>query len=285
MNPSEVDPPRWRGRASDGQGREDRAARLLDAAAGLRPRVSVTLPRIEAALGAGRPTFSRAPLRLLVTIAVTVCPILALGSIALKRGWIEPRPAARTRVSTAAPPTAGIPIPGAPLALPSEPEPAPAPRLVPAPAGLPEPRASSPRPRRPVGAARAEDSALRAALQRLRRGNDPASALRLLDQYDRRFPRGLLRQEVMVTRVEALLAVGRSDDALLALESLPDSVVTRSRPLLVARGELRAARGRCGEALVDFLLVESSSGGDELDCRAEHGRAVCRAPEQTTRRP
>ena len=185
----------------------------------------------------------------------------------------------------AARPAAGITIPGAPLALPSEPEPPLAPRLLPPPAGIPEPRASSPPPRRPVGAAREEISALRAALQRLRRGNDPASALRLLDQYDRRFPRGLLRQEVMVTRVEALLAVGRSDDALRALESLPNSMVTRSRPLLVARGELRAARGRCGEALVDFLLVESSSGGDELDRRAERGRAVCLAPEPATRKP
>jgi hypothetical protein len=281
MNPHDVDPPRWRGRASDHHDREDRAARLLDAAAEVRPRVSVTLPRIEAALASRRPTLSRAPLPVLAMTAVIACPVLALGSMALSRGWIGARPPARTRLATVVRPAGDTASPHIPVAAPPEPEPPP----VSPPDEVPGPRVSPPSPRRPASAAREEISALRAALQQLRRARDPLSALRLLDKYDRRFPRGLLRQEALVTRVEALLAVGRSDDAWRALEALPDAVVTRSRPLLIARGELRAARGRCGEALVDFLLVASSGDGDEIDRRAERGRAVCRAPQPAPRQP
>jgi hypothetical protein len=135
----------------------------------------------------------------------------------------------------------------------------------------------APRRRSPRGAAATteEITTLHAALQRLRGDVDPVSALRLLDEYDRKFPGGVLRPEAMVTRVEALLVLGRSEQASQALEALPASLVERSPRLLVARGELHAARGRCEPALRDFSRAQAAGIDRELERRVQLGRAVC----------
>jgi outer membrane protein assembly factor BamD (BamD/ComL family) len=53
---------------------------------------------------------------------------------------------------------------------------------------------------------------LKAAEQALRAG-DPGSALRALDEHARRYPNGSLAEERTVSRVLALCAAGRTDEA------------------------------------------------------------------------
>jgi len=123
-----------------------------------------------------------------------------------------------------------------------------------------------------------ETSYIRDALARLRGGADPAAALRLLDERDRIFAEGAFAEEARSIRIEALLALGRSAEALERLEALPEASLARSRRLRVARGELRAARGRCVEALGDFAAVlDAAAAGDEIASRARRGQAACAA--------
>jgi hypothetical protein len=126
------------------------------------------------------------------------------------------------------------------------------------------------------GVAAREVAQLAAALQRLRADKDARGALALLDEHRRRFPVGALGDEARVVRVEALLALGRSREALEELEELPGPLLERSRRLRVARGELRAAQGRCQQAREDFAAVAQGEGvGEEISLRAERGRAAC----------
>jgi hypothetical protein len=119
---------------------------------------------------------------------------------------------------------------------------------------------------------------LAAALERLRAGKDAGGALALLDEHRRRFPGGALGDEARVVRVEALLALGRSREALEELEELPGPLLERSRRLRVVRGELRAAHGRCPQAREDFAAVAQGEGaGEEISLRVERGRAACAA--------
>jgi hypothetical protein len=58
-----------------------------------------------------------------------------------------------------------------------------------------------------------------------------------------------------------LLALGRTADALDRLEAMAPALLDRSSRLRVARGELRAPRGRCQGALADFAAVASARPG------------------------
>jgi hypothetical protein len=160
----------------------------------------------------------------------------------------------------------------------------PAPVVAPAPAAVmrPEiPPVEAPRPHSAASIAVAappvatEVGQLHDAIERLRTQGDPSGALRRLDDHDRRFPRGLLHDEAAAMRVEALLALGRSAEALDRLEAIPQDLVDRSPRLLVARGELRASQGRCRDALVDFDRLLAHSGPGEIVRRATRGRAAC----------
>jgi len=123
-----------------------------------------------------------------------------------------------------------------------------------------------------------ETSYIRDALARLRGGADPAAALWLLDERDRIFAEGTFAEEARSIRIEALLALGRSAEALERLEALPEASLARSRRLRVARGELRAARGRCVDALGDFAAVlDAAAANDEIASRARRGQAACAA--------
>jgi hypothetical protein len=120
-----------------------------------------------------------------------------------------------------------------------------------------------------------ETAMVREALTRLRGQKDAAGALRRLDDYDRRFPGGAFADEARLLRTEALLALGRSREALQALEVVPAAAIERSRRLRVVRGELRAALGRCPQALRDFDALLAAPVGDEVEARARRGRAAC----------
>ena len=131
----------------------------------------------------------------------------------------------------------------------------------------------------PASAASDETSQVRRALAELRGAKDAAAALRALDEYQRRFPAGQLSEEARLIRIEALLSLGQSAEALQSLETLPASSLERSRRLRVARGELRAAQGRCDEALQDFaaILTLATTTDDDVRHRAQRGRDACAA--------
>jgi hypothetical protein len=115
------------------------------------------------------------------------------------------------------------------------------------------------------------------ALRRLRERDDAAGALALLDERDARFGgAGLLGDEARSTRVEALLRLGEHARALALLDAAAPRPTGRGRALLVTRGELRAAAGRCREAVADFALLADGATDDEPAARALYGRAACR---------
>ena len=132
-------------------------------------------------------------------------------------------------------------------------------------------------------AARAENEAavIARAFRTLRRENDPAGALRLLDSRAADLRGGALESEAKVARIEALLSLGRREEALRTLETLTEDRGQKSWERTVLRGELRAEIGRCPQALVDFDTVEvatrGSSSRNDLRARALLGRGVCRA--------
>jgi len=117
-----------------------------------------------------------------------------------------------------------------------------------------------------------EAQVLAPALRWLRSGGDPASALRAVEGYLRRFPNGVLAREARFARVEALVMLHRSEEALRVLETLSLGRGEREVELRLVRAELRARRD-CTSALADFraVLVDSSTHAE----RALHGKAIC----------
>jgi tetratricopeptide (TPR) repeat protein len=117
-----------------------------------------------------------------------------------------------------------------------------------------------------------ESELLARALAKLRRDRDARTALALLDQHARDFPAGALRLEADVARVDALLALGRSAEALGLLERLPIDRLGRGAELRVLRGELRAQRDPAN-ALADFERALAAEPSPDLAERALYGRA------------
>jgi hypothetical protein len=117
------------------------------------------------------------------------------------------------------------------------------------------------------------------ALTALRRHDDAALALGILDQHDLRFPRGELAEEATLARVEALVKVKRSGEALALLEARGSAGRgDNQRKLLLTRAELRAAAGHCAAALRDLDdVLRGKPPEDALTERALWGRAACRA--------
>lgn len=128
----------------------------------------------------------------------------------------------------------------------------------------------------PRSAAAEEARILDQALTLLRRQHDATGALATLDGYLRRHPNGLLNHEARVARVDALLLLHRSDDALVALEGLPLDGKRRSNELRVIRAELRA-RTSCASAEADFTAALAHSRDSHLIERILYGRGTCRA--------
>lgn len=174
------------------------------------------------------------------------------------------------RVAIAAPPLVPQPSLPAPHAAPPEPE-----ALPPEPVEIPVVAAPAPV---PVQSSRLglEAASLEAALSELRGGGRErgARALSALDQHLREFAGGTLELEARVARVDALLVLGRRQEARRELSALPIERVGRKNELRLIRAELRADED-CRLALQDFqVLVEQPLPGAWAE-RALFGRGAC----------
>jgi hypothetical protein len=138
---------------------------------------------------------------------------------------------------------------------------------------LPAPPTQATNPSTPATRSEGAAKLLAEAIRTLRVDHSPKAALTLLDRHETELDRGALGHEVLIVRVEALLLLHRRAEALSLLDVAALTDVAAQRSLLVTRGELRAAVGRCTEALGDFELVLAKS--NPPDQRALQGRAGC----------
>jgi hypothetical protein len=131
---------------------------------------------------------------------------------------VEPTHMPVTPAEVRSEPPAVVPRPAAEAEAAAPPEPAAEPAT---PAPLPKPRAARPTLTEELAAVDAASSALRAG--------DGAGAMRMLDEYARRVPRGRLRLEASVLRIEALAKTGQRAEAARRakafLKRYPNSVL------------------------------------------------------------
>jgi hypothetical protein len=166
-----------------------------------------------------------------------------------------------------------VPQPSLPRAPKAEPAAEPAasePEPRPSSAAFPPPASSQ---RSPLGR---EAASLEGALTALRGGGTARAtqALRQLEQHLREFPHGTLELEARIARVDALLVLGRRNDARHELSTLPIESVGRKHELRLIRAELRADQD-CSAALSDFqVLIEQASPAAFAE-RALFGRGAC----------
>ena len=157
---------------------------------------------------------------------------------------------------------------------------APAATLEPAPARLvsePAPNAPFPVPAAAPSSRLAQEAAsLSAALSALKAGgkDNARGALRAIDQHLQAFPRGTLELEARVARVDALLALGRRQDARRELSALPLESVGRKFELRLIRAELWADDD-CRAALSDFQVLIGEPLPSAWAERALFGRGAC----------
>jgi TolA-binding protein len=303
-DPSDVDSfLRWRDRPADGSSDQDRAAALVRDAL-----VSQALPdglddgallAIEGRLRPGR--HARPPRWLRPALVAALLSVSVASVMGYETGWFAPlRERLRFRsIPPAIPQAAPHPKKRAPRlpaaeapAVESTPPPAPAPIAPPdqpsvviapvrkvavahrAPVS-PPPAVPAPPPAEPAAASE-EILALEHAVSLLRGKHDAPAALTALDDYLARYPNGVLVPEARVARVDALLMLGRADQALRGLDELPLDAHRRSTELQLIRGELRA-RTDCSRAEPDFTAVLSRVRTASLEERALYGRASCRS--------
>ena len=134
----------------------------------------------------------------------------------------------------------------------------------------PEPRAQVAPLERP-----AEAFLVAGALRSLRYDHAPRDALAKLDEHRRRFPGGALHREAALARVEALLGLGRNDEARTVLDSLTLGSTGADRHARLARAELRADRGNCAGAVDDLNGILAGAANDKVAARALYRRARC----------
>jgi hypothetical protein len=184
-------------------------------------------------------------------------------------------------------PPAAAPAPSRPVGPPAPPRPAappaPAAAVRPghpavAPAAAETAVRPSRRPRRRSALAPSElereAASLAMPMARIRRGGDLTAALAEIDDYLRRFPRGTLRPEARLLRVDALLLLGRAPAALAALDAIELDDNRRGLELRLLRGELRA-QSDCRAALPDFQAVLHARPAADLAGRARRDLADC----------
>lgn len=128
------------------------------------------------------------------------------------------------------------------LAAVARPVPPPAPAPIPAVAPAPSPSSSI----------AIEQALLGQAVKLLRHDRDARGALVVLAEHAQRFPTGALAAEGAMLRIEALLDLGRRDEALAILDGADLASLPNRDAQRVVRGELRAANGRWPEAKHDF---------------------------------
>lgn len=164
------------------------------------------------------------------------------------------------------------------IAMANEPPPLPPPPIP----GDPAPVAPPPATPSPIAV---EQALLGQAVKVLRDGHDARTALALLAQHAQQFPHGALASEESMLRIEALLALGRHDEALSLLDRTQLASLPNREEQLVVRGELRAADRRWREARQDFddalgagrALPGASARARPILERALWGRASARS--------
>jgi TolA-binding protein len=121
-----------------------------------------------------------------------------------------------------------------------------------------------------------EAASLSAALSALKAGGkgNASRALSAIDQHLRMFPRGALELEARVARVDALLVLGRRQEARRELSALPLESVGRKHELRLIRAELRADDD-CRAALNDFRVLVDQQLPSAWAERALFGRGAC----------
>jgi TolA-binding protein len=194
--------------------------------------------------------------------ATVSAPVVAEPLPVVEEPKAAPAPAkhrARVAVLNQPPPLLPPPLPAAP------------------PAAAPPPAAPSP--------IAVEQALLGQAVKALRDGHDARTALALLAQHAQQFPHGALALEESMLRVEALLALGRQDEALSVLDRTQLASLPNREEQLVVRGELRASNQRWREAKQDFddalgagrALPAASAKARTIQERALWGRASARS--------
>lgn len=181
------------------------------------------------------------------------------------------RSADETPATPRAPASRGVPRAAPRTSPPASAESAPSlpPELVPA---VPATRTEA----APASAALARETELLApAFAALRRDNAPERALSLLDAYVREFPNGTLALEAASARVDTLLALGRSSEALALLDRLPLARLPRRKELSVIAAELRAKTDP-SRAIADYRAALSLGLAGALEERALYGLAGSR---------
>jgi hypothetical protein len=122
-----------------------------------------------------------------------------------------------------------------------------------------------------------EAALLRSAIESLRVQRRPSDALSAVTEHRRRFPSGALATDAQMLRVEALIALGRRQEALVALDDQRLAGEGPGGTLQVTRAELLADRN-CSQAIAAFddLLASATSSPSTIE-RALRGRAICHA--------
>jgi tetratricopeptide (TPR) repeat protein len=126
------------------------------------------------------------------------------------------------------------------------------------------------------GALAAEAALVKQAVEELRVKRDPRAVLETLRRYEARYPRGALAREARLTRIEALLALGRRAEVLRLLDA-ESGTLPRHAELRILHGELLAEAGRCAEAIRHFTAELGAGSARKLAERALYGRGSCRA--------
>jgi hypothetical protein len=121
-----------------------------------------------------------------------------------------------------------------------------------------------------------EAASLANALSALKAGgpDNAARALRALDRHLREFAQGPLELEARVARVDALLVLGRRQEARRELSALPIESVGRKHELRLIRAELRADDD-CRAAISDFQVLVELPLPTAWAERALFGRGAC----------
>jgi hypothetical protein len=240
----------------------------------LRPALVVLLLTVSVASGLGYQSRWFAPLR--ARLRFRSIPPVAPEPVRHERKRPAARPAP-TAGGDETPPPPPFPGPEPPAAESAPPRPPP-PRVVHPPPSRKLAIAENAPPPEPAAPPQVpeEIQALERAMALLRGKHDARAALAALDDYVVRFPNSVLGREARVARIDALLMLDRSDEALRALEALPLDEHRRSTELQLIRGELRA-RTDCGRAEADFSAVLARVRTATLEERALYGRAACRA--------
>lgn len=282
---------RWEDGLGDPGALAGRAADLVAASRPIAPLPPESLARIRSGALAGRAP-RRAPLPLSLRFALLAAVIVASvatakGGMILWRRHADARDAAvreadvqtRARAKPAherAPVVEAVAVPEPSAAL--EPSAAPE-RVAPRPAHRRVALAAPAKEVRPPDddAPATEGQLLARALARLRQAHDPKGALAVLDQYDRRYPKGVLAAEARDTRLEAAVALGDRRTALSILDGIEPAPGRIGAGQRLLRAELRASAGRYADALADFdrlLPPGAAPAADDVE-RALYDRAVC----------